>query len=73
MNGVLLPDAVEDVPDGGFERFERGVGFRPEPFVLNFAPERLDFVKVGAVGGRQKRYTSWACHASSRAWKAAAW
>lgn len=47
LDGVLLAYAVEDVPDGGFECFERGVGFGPEPFVLDFAPERLNFIEVG--------------------------
>ena len=52
LDGVLLAYAVENVPDGGFEGVEIGVGFRPEPLVLHFAPERFDFVEVGAVGGQ---------------------
>ena len=57
LDGVLLADAVEDVPDGGFEGAEIGVGFRSEPLVFDFAPQRFDFVEVGAVGGQVKRYS----------------
>ena len=46
----LMSDAVEDVPDGGLEGLEVGVGFGAQPFVLCFAPQGLDFVEVGAVG-----------------------
>ena len=52
LNGVLLPYAVEDVPDGGFQGLKGGVGFRPEPLVLDFAPEHLNFIEVGAVSGQ---------------------
>ena len=51
-DGVLLADAVKDVPDGGFQGLEGGVGFGPEPFALDFVPQRLYFVEVGAVGGQ---------------------
>ena len=50
----LLSDAVEDVPDGGLEGLEVGVGLGAQPFVLYFAPQGLDFVEVGAVGGGVK-------------------
>ena len=52
LDGVLLAYAVEDVPDGGFEGFEIGVGLRPEPLIPDFTPERPDFVEVATVGGR---------------------
>ena len=54
LDSKLLAHAVENVPDGGFESLEAGVGFGPEPLVLHFAPEHLDFVEVGAVGGQVK-------------------
>ena len=49
LAGVLLAYSVEDVPDGGFEGLEIGVGFGPQPLVFDFAPEGLDFVQVGTV------------------------
>ena len=47
LDSVLLAYAVKDVPDGGFQGLKGGVGFRPEPFVLDFAPERLNFIGWG--------------------------
>ena len=54
LDGVLLADAVEDVPDGGFEGLEIGVGFGSKPLVFDFAPQGFDFIEVGAVGGQEK-------------------
>ena len=50
----MLAHSVEDVPHRRFKGLETGVGFRAEPLVLDFAPEGLDFVEVGAVGGQVK-------------------
>ena len=52
LDGVLLAHAVEDVPHRRFEGLETGVGFRAEPLVLDFAPEGLDFIEMGALGGQ---------------------
>ena len=50
LDGEWYADAVEDVPDRGFEGLEIGVGFGPQPLVFDFTPAGFDFVEVGAVG-----------------------
>ena len=55
LDGVLLAYTVEDVPDGGFQGLKGGVSFGPEPFVLDFTPERLNFIEVGAVSGQVEK------------------
>ena len=52
LDGVLLAYAVEDVPDGRFQGLQGGVGFRPAPFVFDFASQCFDFIEVGAVDGQ---------------------
>ena len=53
LDGVLLPDAVEDVPDGGFECFERGVFLRVLRLFQGVvgAPPRRGRPRLGAGTG----------------------
>ena len=53
-DGELASHLVEDRADGPFEGSKTSVGFWPEPFVFDFAPQGFDFVEVGAVGGQVK-------------------
>ena len=46
-DGVLLAQAVGDVPDGRFQGLRGGAGFWPAPFMVDFAPQDFDFVEVG--------------------------
>ncbi len=50
MDGVLLANAVENMPERRFQRLERRVCFGAQPFVLDFSPERFNSVQMGAIG-----------------------